>query len=67
MGIDSADTNQPSNGEIWMDKSHLLSNNPDRQYYRYTSAPIETAKSLTNNVTDIRRLKGETFFVVFSF
>ncbi len=24
MGIDSADTNQPSNGDICMDKSHLL-------------------------------------------
>jgi hypothetical protein len=31
MGIDSADTNQPSNGEICMDKSLLLSNNPARQ------------------------------------
>ncbi len=41
MGIDSADTNRPSNGEISMDKSHLLPNNPARQYYRYTSVPIE--------------------------
>ncbi len=41
MGIDSADTNQPSNGEICMDKSHLLPNNPARQKYRYTSVPIE--------------------------
>ncbi len=31
MGIDSADTNQPSNGEICMDKSHLLPKNPARQ------------------------------------
>ncbi len=31
MGIDSADTNQPSNGEICMDKSHLLPNNPALQ------------------------------------
>jgi hypothetical protein len=31
MGIDSADTNQPSNGEICMDKSHLLPINPARQ------------------------------------
>ncbi len=31
MGIDSADTNQPFNGEICMDKSHLLPNNPARQ------------------------------------
>ncbi len=31
MGIDSADTNQPSNGEIYMDKPHLLPNNPARQ------------------------------------
>ncbi len=31
MGIDSADTNQPSNAEICMDKSHLLPNNPARQ------------------------------------
>ncbi len=30
MVIDSADTNQPSNGQICMDKSHLLPNNPDR-------------------------------------
>jgi hypothetical protein len=30
-GIDSADTNQPSNGEIYMDKSLLLPNNPARQ------------------------------------
>jgi hypothetical protein len=30
MGIDSVDTNQPSNGEICMDKSHLLPNNPAR-------------------------------------
>jgi hypothetical protein len=35
MGIDSADTNQPSNGEICMDISHLLPNN---------SVPIEAAK-----------------------
>ncbi len=32
MGIDSADTNQPSNGENCMDKSHILPNNPARQY-----------------------------------
>ncbi len=31
MGIDSADTRQPPNGEICMDKSHLLPNNPARQ------------------------------------
>ncbi len=31
MGIYSTDTNQPPNGEICMDKSHLLSNNPTRQ------------------------------------
>ncbi len=31
IGIDSANTNQPSNGEIFMDKSHLLPNNPARQ------------------------------------
>ncbi len=31
MGIDSADISQPPNGEICMDKSHLLLNNPDRQ------------------------------------
>ncbi len=30
IGIDSADTNQPSNGEICMDKSQLLPNNPAR-------------------------------------
>ncbi len=43
MGIDSADTNQPSNGEICMGKSYLLPNNPARQQYRYTSVPIEAA------------------------
>jgi hypothetical protein len=31
MGIDSADTRQQPNGEICMDKSHLLPNNPARQ------------------------------------
>jgi hypothetical protein len=30
-GIDSADTSQPPNREICMDKSHLLPNNPARQ------------------------------------
>jgi hypothetical protein len=38
VGIDNADTSQPPNGEICMDKSHLLPNNPARQKYRYTSA-----------------------------
>jgi hypothetical protein len=48
MVIDSADTSQPLNGEICMDKSlngeirkdksHILFNNPARQKYRYTSA-----------------------------
>ncbi len=28
MGIDIADTSQPPNGEIGMDKSHLLPNKP---------------------------------------
>jgi hypothetical protein len=31
MGTDNADTNQQPNGEICMDKSHLLPNNPVRQ------------------------------------
>jgi hypothetical protein len=31
MGINSADTSQPPNGEIRMDKPHLLSNNPAQQ------------------------------------
>jgi hypothetical protein len=31
LGIDSADTNHPSNREICMGKSHLLPNNPARQ------------------------------------
>ncbi len=31
MGTDSADTNQLPNGEICMDNSHLLPNNPARQ------------------------------------
>jgi hypothetical protein len=31
MGVDSADTNQSSNGEICMDKSHLLPYNSARQ------------------------------------
>jgi hypothetical protein len=30
-GIDSADTRQQPNGEICMDKSHLLPNHPARQ------------------------------------
>ncbi len=41
MGIDAADTSPPPNVEICMDKSQLLSNNPTRQQYRYTSVPIE--------------------------
>ncbi len=36
MGIDSADTSQSPNGEICMDKSHLLPSNPARQKYRVT-------------------------------
>jgi hypothetical protein len=44
MEIDSADTSQPPNGEICMDKSQILPNNPARQWYRYTSVPIEAAK-----------------------
>jgi hypothetical protein len=39
MGIDSTDTSQPPNGEIYKDKSHLHLNNPAR-----TSVPIETAE-----------------------
>ncbi len=31
MEIDSEDTSLPPNGEICMDKSHLLPNNPARQ------------------------------------
>jgi hypothetical protein len=31
MGIDSADIRQQPNGELCMDKSHLLPNNPARQ------------------------------------
>ncbi len=31
MKIDSADASQPPNGEICMDKSHILPNNPARQ------------------------------------
>jgi hypothetical protein len=31
MEIDSTDTSQPSNGEICMDKSNILSYNPARQ------------------------------------
>jgi hypothetical protein len=42
MGIDSADTSQPPNGEICMDRSHLLPNNP-----AHTSVPIETARFLS--------------------
>ncbi len=45
MEIDSADTSQPPNGEICMDKSHLLPNNQTRSstVVRYTSGPIEAA------------------------
>jgi hypothetical protein len=39
MVIDSAD-----NGEISMNKSHLLRNDPARQQYHYTSVPIEAAE-----------------------
>ncbi len=46
LEIDSADTSQLPNGEICMDKSHLLSNNPAWQYYRYTSVPIEADRKL---------------------
>jgi hypothetical protein len=45
MGIDSADTSPSPNGEIRMDKSHLLPNNPARHWYRYISVPIEAALS----------------------
>jgi hypothetical protein len=31
MGINGVGTSQPPNGEICMDKSHLLTNNPVRQ------------------------------------
>jgi hypothetical protein len=44
MEIDSANTSQPPNGEIFMDKSRLLQNNPAPQKYRYTSVPIEAAE-----------------------
>ncbi len=40
MEIESADTIQPPNGEICMDKLHLLPNNV---VPRYTSVPIEVA------------------------
>jgi hypothetical protein len=43
MGTESADTRQPPNGKICIDKSHLLPNNPAQQQYRYTSVPIEAA------------------------
>ncbi len=43
MGIGSADTSQLPKGEICMDKSLNLASNSDRQWYRYTSVPIETA------------------------
>ena len=42
--VDSADTGQWPNGEICMDKSHLLPNNPARLKYCYTSVPIEAVK-----------------------
>ncbi len=44
MGINSADTSQPPNGEIRMDQSHLLLNNLARQSFRYTSVPLEEAE-----------------------
>jgi hypothetical protein len=31
-----------------MEKSHLLPNNPARQWYRYTSVPIEAAITITS-------------------
>jgi hypothetical protein len=42
--IDSADTSPSPNGEICLDKSHLLPNNPARQLYRYTSVPIKATE-----------------------
>jgi hypothetical protein len=53
--IDSTNTSQPTNGEICMDKSDLLLSNPARQYYRYTSVPIEAA-SCEITVLNIRLL-----------
>ncbi len=50
MEIDSADIRQPPNGEICMDKSHLLPNNPARQKNRYTSVQIEAANMQTANI-----------------
>jgi hypothetical protein len=52
MGIDGGDTSQPPNGEICMDNSHLIPNNPARQQYRYTSVPIEAA-----NIASLRKTK----------
>jgi len=37
-GDRQCDTIQSPNGETCTDKSHLLSNNPDRQWYRYSTA-----------------------------
>jgi hypothetical protein len=53
MGIDSADTSQPPNGgdSHGQFTSTVLSNNPARQYYRYTSVPIDNLN--TNFVTII--------------
>jgi hypothetical protein len=46
MGIDSADTSKTPNGVIRMEKSHLLPNNPARQYVvplHLCAVPIEEA------------------------
>jgi hypothetical protein len=42
MGIDSADTNQPSNVWRFTWTNHIY--NLARQWYRYTSVQIEAAK-----------------------
>ncbi len=63
MEINSADTNQPSNGEICIDKSYSLPNNPVRQKYRYTFVPIEAAKAGLRIRIDLMRIRIQHFFL----
>ncbi len=49
-GLDSADTDsRPCMGRFVLDKSHLLPNNPARQWSHCTSVPVETRLSFFLN------------------
>ncbi len=44
LAVDGADTSQAAQGEEFAWTIPILPNNPARQYYRYTSLPVEAAK-----------------------